>query len=82
MNIEQRELLGFAQLNSFPILASEIADFKDSHFEVEGEGISDYYAFNITWLSKTSVGFDSIKFIRNELNNNNPVNMCREFNVL
>ena len=31
------------------------------------------------WISKNPVKFETVKFIRNELNKNSPINMCKEF---
>ena len=32
-------------------------------------------------LIRNNVSFDTVRFIRNSHNNNNSINMCREFNV-
>ena len=39
------------------------------------------YAARVEWGSRLSIGFDFVRHIRNNHNNNQSINMCKEFNV-
>lgn len=79
MSVDNKEFLGYARVDSniqcvteVPALLSVYAS--QNYFDGSG------HAFKIKWLSKNSVPFSYIRFIRNSHNSNNSINMCREFN--
>lgn len=79
MSVDNKEFLGYARVNSnlqwiheIPALCS--VDVSQNY--LDGHGC----AFKVQWISKNSVSFNYIRFIRNSHNSNNSINMCREFN--
>lgn len=79
MSVDNKEFLGYARVNSNIQHISEIPALS-SVYAIQNQAEDSGYAFKIKWISKNSVSFDYIRFIRNSHNSNNSINMCKEFN--
>lgn len=77
MSVEQKKFLGYGQIDS---KIKNFSDFKELRkIDLSSDIKNVLKAFRVKWISKNPVNFETVKFIRNELNKNSPINMCKEF---
>lgn len=79
MNVDQKVFLGYGKVISDVYSIKHVDDLQDvanlPHYRD-----TNVYACKIEWVSKNSINFEYIKHIRNSHNNNQSINMCKEFN--
>jgi len=79
MNVDQKCFLGYGKVVDDVYSLEHVDELKDVR-GLPSQSSGHVYACKIEWVSKNTINFDSIKHIRNSHNNNQSINMCKEFN--
>ena len=86
MNVAGRQFLGYGKVASDIYSVIDIPELAE--VGTLSSGNQPAFACKIEWMSKyasshprNSIGFETVKYIRNSHNSNSPINMCKEFNV-